>query len=167
VHIKTLEAGNGEQYGVGMPVIAFFSRKITSAKALQDATKVTVNGRQISGGWYFEYSSYYKSSYPIEGHLRPEHYWPAHSKVHVDIRAQGPPAGKGLTFNDSLALDFFIGAKNIGVVDDTRPSPQNLMSRCSSSVRPPCRVQAPALGVLRESADVGRGGWPGCAERGR
>lgn len=117
VHIKTLNA-DGAQYGVGMPVIAFFSTKIKSAKALQDATKVTVDGRRLTGGWYFEYSSYYKG-YPIEGHWRPENYWPAHSRVHVDIPAKGLSAGGNLAYNDSLTLDFYIGAKNIGVVDNT------------------------------------------------
>jgi lipoprotein-anchoring transpeptidase ErfK/SrfK len=116
VHIKTLNA-DGVQYGVGMPVIAFFSRKITSGKALQDATKVTVDGKEITGAWYFEYSSYYKG-YPIEGHWRPQDYWPAHSQVHVDIPAKGLSAGKNLAYDDSLTLDFGIGPRNIAVVND-------------------------------------------------
>jgi lipoprotein-anchoring transpeptidase ErfK/SrfK len=116
VHIKTLNADN-VQYGIGMPVIAFFSRKIKSGKALQDATKVTVDGKPIDGGWYFEYSSYYKG-YPIEAHWRPEHYWPAHSNVHVDIPAKGLSAGGNLAYNDSLTLDFSIGPKNVAVVND-------------------------------------------------
>jgi lipoprotein-anchoring transpeptidase ErfK/SrfK len=116
VHIKTLNA-DGAQYGVGMPVIAFFSKKIKSGKALQDATKVTVDGQPLAGAWYFEYSSYYKG-YPIEGHWRPHHYWPAHSKVHVDIPAKGVSAGGNLAFDDSLTLDFNIGAKNIAVVNN-------------------------------------------------
>ena len=117
VHIKTLNA-DGAQYGVGMPVIAFFSKKIKSGKALQDATKVTVDGHPLAGAWYFEYSSYYKG-YPIEAHWRPEHYWPAHSRVHVNIPAKGLSAGGNLAYDDSLTLDFFIGAQNIGVVDNT------------------------------------------------
>jgi lipoprotein-anchoring transpeptidase ErfK/SrfK len=116
VHIKTLNA-DGVQYGVGMPVIAFFSKKIKSAKALQDATKVTVNGKPTPGAWYFEYSSYYKG-YPIEGHWRPQNYWKAHSSVHVDIPAKGLSAGGNLAFDDNLTLDFDIGARNIAVVND-------------------------------------------------
>jgi lipoprotein-anchoring transpeptidase ErfK/SrfK len=116
VHIKTLNA-DGAQYGVGMPVIAFFSKKIKSGKALQDATKVTVDGRPQPGAWYFEYSSYYKG-YPIEGHWRPEHYWQPHSKVHVSIPAKGLSAGGNMAYDDSLTLDFFIGARNIAVVDN-------------------------------------------------
>jgi lipoprotein-anchoring transpeptidase ErfK/SrfK len=116
VHIKTLNA-DGVQYGVGMPVIAFFSKKIKSAAALQDATKVTVDGQPLPGAWYFEYSSYYKG-YPIEGHWRPQDYWPAHSQVHVAIPAKGVSAGGNLAYDDSLTLDFNIGAKNVAVVND-------------------------------------------------
>lgn len=116
VHIKTLNS-DGVQYGVGMPVIAFFSKKITNGKALQDATKVTVNGSPLPGAWYFEYSSYYKG-YPIEGHWRPQDFWPAHSQVHVAIPAKGLSAGKGLAYDDSLTLDFGIGARNVAIVND-------------------------------------------------
>jgi lipoprotein-anchoring transpeptidase ErfK/SrfK len=116
VHIKTLNA-DGVQYGVGMPVIAFFSKKIKSAKTLQDATKVTVDGQPIQGAWYFEYSNYYKG-YPIEGHWRPKDYWPAHSQVHVDIPAKGLSAGGNLAYDNNLTLDFGIGARNIGIVND-------------------------------------------------
>jgi lipoprotein-anchoring transpeptidase ErfK/SrfK len=116
VHIKTLNT-DGAQYGVGMPVIAYFSRKIESAKALQDATKVTVNGKQVQGGWYFEYSSAHKG-YPIEAHWRPQNFWPAHSRVHVDIPAKGLSAGGNLAYNDDLTLDFTIGPRNIGIVNN-------------------------------------------------
>ena len=116
VHIKLLNA-DGATYGVGMPVIAFFSKKITSGKALQDATKATVNGQPIKGAWYFEYSSYIKG-YPIEAHWRPQTYWAAHARIHVDIPAKGLSAGKGLAYDDSLTSDFSTGARHIAVVDD-------------------------------------------------
>jgi lipoprotein-anchoring transpeptidase ErfK/SrfK len=78
---------------------------------------VTVNGKPIQGGWYFEYSSRDKH-YPIEGHWRPQNFWQPHSKVHVDIPAKGLSAGGNMAYNDSLTLDFYIGAKHIGVVND-------------------------------------------------
>jgi lipoprotein-anchoring transpeptidase ErfK/SrfK len=115
VHIKTLNS-DGVTYGVGMPIIAFFSKKITSGKALQDATKTTVNGQPLKGAWYFETSSYYKG-YPIEAHWRPQSYWPAHATVHVAIPTKGLSAGKGLAFDNSLTLDFSTGARNISSVD--------------------------------------------------
>jgi lipoprotein-anchoring transpeptidase ErfK/SrfK len=115
VHIKLLNS-DGATYGVGMPVIAFFSKKITSAKALQDATTATVDGKPLKGGWYFEYSSYIKG-YPIEAHWRPQTYWQAHSRVHLAIPAKGLSAGQGLAYDDSLTLDFSTGASHISVVN--------------------------------------------------
>jgi lipoprotein-anchoring transpeptidase ErfK/SrfK len=115
VHIKTLNS-DGATYGVGMPIIAFFSKKITSAKALQQATKATVDGQPLNGAWFFEFSNYYKG-YPIEAHWRPQAYWPAHAQVHVAIPAKGLSAGTGLAFDNSLTLDFATGARNISSVD--------------------------------------------------
>jgi lipoprotein-anchoring transpeptidase ErfK/SrfK len=117
VHIKLLNS-DGSEYGVGMPIIAFFSKKITSGKALQDATTATVNGKPITGAWYFEYSSYYKG-YPIEGHWRPQSFWPAHAHVHVNIPAKGLSAGSNLAYDDSLSSDWYTGARNIAVVDNS------------------------------------------------
>ncbi|HEU5265782.1 MAG TPA: L,D-transpeptidase [Jatrophihabitans sp.] len=116
VHIKLFNE-DGSRYGVGMPVIAFFNKKITSAKPLQDATTVTVNGKPAKGAWYFEYSQYLKG-YPIEAHFRLQTYWPAHSRIHVSIPAKGLSAGRGLTFDDSLTSDFTTGPANIAVVNN-------------------------------------------------
>ncbi|MGH8960738.1 MAG: L,D-transpeptidase [Jatrophihabitantaceae bacterium] len=117
VHIRTANA-DGAQYGVGMPIIAYFSKKITDGRPLQAATKVTVNGAPVKGAWYFEYSAAQKG-YPIEGHWRPEFYWKAHSRVHVDLPMQGKSAGTGLVYDDNLTLDFSIGASHISTVDNS------------------------------------------------
>ena len=116
VHIKLLNA-DGSRVGVGMPVIAYFSKKITDARALQSATSVTVDGKSMTADWYFEPSLAYKS-YPYEAHLRPKHYWPAHSSIHVAIATSGLSAGKGLHFDDSLTLDFDTAASHIVTVND-------------------------------------------------
>ena len=117
VHIKTLNS-DGAQYGVGMPVIVFFSRVIKSGKALQDATKVTADGTPVTGAWYFETSSYYRG-YPIEAHWRPKDYWQPHSQIHVDIPIKGLSGGGNYVFDDSLTLDFAIGASHVLTVDDS------------------------------------------------
>lgn len=117
VHIKLLNS-DGATYGVGMPVIAFLSKKITSGKALSAATTATVNGRPLAGAWYFETSTYSKG-YPLEAHWRPKEYWPAHAKVHVAIAAKGLPAGPDLAFDDALTLDFATGARTIAEVNDS------------------------------------------------
>jgi lipoprotein-anchoring transpeptidase ErfK/SrfK len=116
VHIKTLNS-DGATYGVGMPVVAFLSAKITSGKELQAATRTTVNGKPLTGAWYFAPSSHHKG-YPVEAHWRPQTYWPAHAKVHVDIATDGLSAGEGWRFDDSLTLDFTTGGRTVAVVDD-------------------------------------------------
>src|SRR5579875_413677 len=53
VHLS-MEMSDGTKVGVGMPVITYLSRPITNARAFAAATTVTVNGRDVQGGWYFE-----------------------------------------------------------------------------------------------------------------
>ena len=115
VHVRLME-GDGSTWGVGMPIIAYLSAKITDARAFAAATAVTVNGTPAQGGWFFEKSAIY-SGYPIEAHYRTQSYWPAHAKIHLDLPVQGQSAGTGLVFDDSLTLDMSTGAANISRVD--------------------------------------------------
>jgi len=107
VHIKLYNADN-HTVGVAMPVIAIFSHKITNARPFVQATRVTVNGKPYQAAWYFERSAAGLGA--MEAHLRPEYYWPPHSKIHVSLDTQGKAAGRGLTYDDSLTLDFTTGA---------------------------------------------------------
>ena len=116
VHIKLANA-DGAVYGVGMPVIAYFSKQITDGVSLSAATTITVNGRSAAGAWYFERSTDVKG-YPVEGHLRLEGFWPAHAKIHVALATKGITAGKGLAFDDAVTVDFATGAAMIARVDD-------------------------------------------------
>jgi lipoprotein-anchoring transpeptidase ErfK/SrfK len=116
VHIQ-LKFSDGNTFGVGIPVIAFFSRPIRDASALQAATTVQVNGRTVTGGrWYFETSAA-DPGYPIEGDYRLRNYWPAHSKIFMTIPAKGLSAGHGLVYDDNLTLTFFTGAAHILTVN--------------------------------------------------
>ncbi|MGH3444950.1 MAG: L,D-transpeptidase, partial [Nocardioidaceae bacterium] len=116
VHISLLNS-DGSTYGVGMPVIAFFSKKITDGKPLQQKTTATVNGKAVHGAWYFEGSS--AGHGPIEAHFRLQNYWPAHARIHIGMPMKGVSAGKGLAYNDSLTLDFSTGPRNVSTVDDS------------------------------------------------
>ena len=115
VHVRFLE-GDGSTWGVGMPIIAYLSAKITDAKAFASATTVTVNGSPAQGAWYFEKSAIY-SGYPLEAHYRTQSYWPAHAKIHLDLPVRGQSAGTGLVFDNSLTLDMSTGAANISRID--------------------------------------------------
>ena len=43
VHVSLLE-GDGATYGVGMPIVAYFTQTITDSSAFLKATTVTING---------------------------------------------------------------------------------------------------------------------------
>jgi lipoprotein-anchoring transpeptidase ErfK/SrfK len=118
VHVRLFE-GDGSTWGVGMPIIAYLSAKVTDAHAFVAATTVTVNGAPAQGSWYFQKSAIY-SGYPIEAHYRTEKYWPAHAKIHLDLAAKGAPGGTGLVFDNSLTLDMATGAANISKIDGHR-----------------------------------------------
>jgi lipoprotein-anchoring transpeptidase ErfK/SrfK len=117
VHVS-LNIGDGGQVGVGMPIIATFKVKVRSAVAFQQATKVTVNNTPADGRWFFEYSDP-ASGHVMEAHYRLKDYWPAHAQIHMDLPVKGLSAGSGLTFDNSLTLDFSTGAANISTVDDS------------------------------------------------
>jgi lipoprotein-anchoring transpeptidase ErfK/SrfK len=116
VHVSLLNS-DGDVRGVGMPIIAFFNVKPTDVKQFNAATKVTVNGSPIEGNWYFEETA--RDGAALEAHWRPQTYWPAHARIHMDLPVKGMSAGPGLYFDDSLTLDMSTGVAYIGTVDAT------------------------------------------------
>jgi lipoprotein-anchoring transpeptidase ErfK/SrfK len=114
VHVSTFE-GDGETYGVGMPIIVYFSKKITDARAFRKAVTVTVNGHRTDGVWYFEPSQ--RSDYALEAHYRLRRYWPGHADIRLNMPLAGLSAGTGLTFDNSLSLGMTTGAAQVSQVD--------------------------------------------------
>lgn len=94
-----------------MPIIAYFSARVTDAKEFDHATKVTVNGHPVHGAWYWETSS--QNAYALEAHYRLAHWWPAHSTIRLNLPVKGLWAGKGLHFDNSLTLTMHTGAQHI------------------------------------------------------
>jgi len=101
-----------------MPIMAFLSRPIKDATAFAKATKVTVDGRPVVGGWYFE-PKYQDPGHPVEADYRLQAYWPGHAHIHMNLPVKGLTAGPGLAFDNSLTLDFTTGPANILTVDDS------------------------------------------------
>ncbi|HEX6872215.1 MAG TPA: L,D-transpeptidase [Micromonosporaceae bacterium] len=115
VHVR-LYQGDGSTFGVGLPIIAYLSRKITDGRAFAAATKATVNGEPVQGAWYFQNSAIYKD-YPIEAHYRLQDYWPGHASIRLELPVEGLSAGPGLVFDNSLTLDAATGAANVSKID--------------------------------------------------
>ncbi len=107
---------DGARYGVGMPVVAFFSRTFTDASALSAATSISVDGVPARGAWFFERSTA-RRGFPVEGHLRLPTYWPAHAHVAVALASAGVTAGTGLVFADSARVGFSTGPRTVVVVN--------------------------------------------------
>jgi lipoprotein-anchoring transpeptidase ErfK/SrfK len=115
VHVSLFQ-GDGQTYGIGMPIIAQFSRKVTDAQAFDRAVSVTVNGQPAQGAWFWVRSN---AGYAMEAHYRPQQYWPAHSTIQMRMPLKGVSAGKGLAFDDSLTLQINIGAAHVSSVNGT------------------------------------------------
>jgi lipoprotein-anchoring transpeptidase ErfK/SrfK len=113
VHVSLFQ-GDGQTYGIGMPIIAQFSRKVTDARAFNQAVRVRVNGQRADGAWFWVDSN---AGYAMEAHYRLSHYWPAHAKIELSMPLKGLSAGPGLSFDDSLTLQINTGAAHIAMVD--------------------------------------------------
>jgi lipoprotein-anchoring transpeptidase ErfK/SrfK len=118
VHVSSLQS-DGATYGVGMPIVLFFSPPPTDSSEFTKAVKVTVDGRAADGAWFWEQPTHDEVvSNTIEAHYRMQHFWPAHSHIHVAVPIKGLSAGKGLVYSGALtSLDFSIGAKHVSTVD--------------------------------------------------
>jgi lipoprotein-anchoring transpeptidase ErfK/SrfK len=113
VHVSLFQ-GDGQTYGIGMPLIAQFAKKVTDAHPFDKAVTVRVNGQPAKGAWFWVNSN---SGYAMEAHYRLQSYWPAHSKIEMNMPLKGVSAGPGLAFDDSLTLQLNIGAAHISSVD--------------------------------------------------
>ena len=113
VHVSLFQ-GDGQTYGIGMPIIAQFSKKVTDAHAFDEAVTVSVNGQPAGGAWFWVNSA---SGYAMEAHYRPQTYWPAHSVIEMKMPLKGLTAGRGLAFDDNLTLHINIGAAHVSRVD--------------------------------------------------
>jgi hypothetical protein len=106
-----------------MPIVAYFSVKITDPKPFARATTVKINGTTVPGSWYFENSAI-QPGYPLEAHFRPTPapgvatpYWPANARITMDMPTQGLSAGTGLAYDDSLTLSMSTADAHISYVD--------------------------------------------------
>ena len=113
VHVSLFE-GDGQTYGVGMAIVAQFSRPVTDAHPFNKVVTVKVNGQPANGAWFWVRSN---SGYAMEAQYRKQYYWPAHSKIEMNMPLDGVSAGPGLAFDDSLTLSLNIGAAHISHVD--------------------------------------------------
>jgi lipoprotein-anchoring transpeptidase ErfK/SrfK len=99
-----------------MPIVARFTKAFTDSKAFLAATTVKVNGQDAQGAWYFEKAGE-GLPWALEGHYRPQTYWPAHATITMNMPVEGVSGGGAFVFDDSLTLSFSTGDAHTAVVD--------------------------------------------------
>jgi lipoprotein-anchoring transpeptidase ErfK/SrfK len=129
VHVTSLE-GDGSVYGVGMPIILYFSPAPTDSTEFTKAVTVTVNGQPAKGAWFWSQPlGSEKKKNIVEAHYRMKSYWPAHATIQVKLTIEGLSAGKGLAYSGKLnSLTFRTGDRHITTVDGSarQGGPHNL-----------------------------------------
>lgn len=114
VHVSLFQ-GDGQTYGIGMAIIAQFSKHApTSAHAFNKVVTVKVNGQPAKGAWFWVKSN---QGYLMEAQYRMQNYWPAHSRISMNMPLKGVDAGPGLAFENSLTLSLNIGAAHVSTVN--------------------------------------------------
>jgi lipoprotein-anchoring transpeptidase ErfK/SrfK len=97
-----------ETVGVGMPVIVTFDLPVKN-KALFERNMHVKTSTDVEGSWSWIGDSV--------AHYRPKDFWPAGTKVTVDLRLNGLPAGNGIYGQQDQKVPFRIGRKVISTVD--------------------------------------------------
>jgi lipoprotein-anchoring transpeptidase ErfK/SrfK len=108
--------GQGDTYGVGMPVILTFSQPITDKAAVEQALQLRTS-RPVVGAWYWD------GSQTVE--FRPRSYWPPDTTVSFTGHLNGVEGAPGMYGFHTLTQSFRIGASLI-VVASTATHYMNL-----------------------------------------
>jgi lipoprotein-anchoring transpeptidase ErfK/SrfK len=101
--------GYHQTYGVGMPIILYFSRPIANKAAVERALQVRTSKR-IVGAWYWDSLC---GTAPECAYFRPRHYWPAHTHVSFTGHLDGVQVAPGVYGHHDLTQSFTIGSSLI------------------------------------------------------
>jgi lipoprotein-anchoring transpeptidase ErfK/SrfK len=98
----------GETVGVGMPVIVTFDIPVRNRKLFEQHMHVR-STPEVTGSWHWISDSVV--------HYRPERYWPAGTKVTVDLDLNSLPAGGGVYGQQDQHVPFTVGRRVVTTVD--------------------------------------------------
>ena len=107
---KILE-GYGQSYGVGMPIILYFSQRITNRAAVERALQISTS-KPVIGSWYWDYPCNMAATC---AYFRPRDYWPAGTKVSFTGHLDGVEGAPGVYGHHTLTQSFDIGQSVIAV----------------------------------------------------
>ncbi|MGV9795538.1 L,D-transpeptidase [Gordonia sp. NPDC003422] len=101
--------GDGENVGVGQPVVINFDTPVTNKLNAQRAISVTTNP-PVDGAFYWVNDSMLR--------WRPEHFWAPGTKVRVSARLKGIDLGGGVFGSNDLNTSFKVGRRFVAIADD-------------------------------------------------
>ncbi len=103
--------GYHQTYGVGMPIILYFSRPITDKAAVERALQITTS-KPVVGAWYWDYPC---NMAVTCAYFRPRDYWPAGTTVSFAGHLNGVQGAPGMYGAHTLTQTFDIGASVVAV----------------------------------------------------
>ena len=101
---------DGNTYGVGTVVMAYFDDPVIDKIAAEKRLRVTSNP-PVAGSWNWIDDH--------EAHWRPEKYWPANTSVDVSADIYGVNLGDGMYGDENQHVSFKIGNSHVSIADDT------------------------------------------------
>ncbi|MBV9204518.1 MAG: L,D-transpeptidase family protein [Actinobacteria bacterium] len=109
-HTRIIE-GYNQTYGVGMPIILYFSQPITDKAAVEQALQVTTS-KPVVGAWYWDEPC---NMAPACVYFRPRDYWPTGTTVSFTGHLDGVQAAPGVYGYHTLTQAFYIGPSVIAI----------------------------------------------------
>jgi lipoprotein-anchoring transpeptidase ErfK/SrfK len=103
--------GNGQTYGVGMPIILYFSHPIVNKAAVEQALQITTSN-PVVGAWYWDDHCNMATACV---YFRPRDYWPAGTTVTFTGRLNGVQGAPGMYGTHTLTQTFDIGPSLVAV----------------------------------------------------
>ncbi|WP_370186465.1 Ig-like domain-containing protein [Aeromicrobium sp.] len=100
-----------ETVGVGMPVIVTFDVPVENKKLFEQHMHVTSTPK-VEGAWHWMSDTVV--------HYRPKEFWPAGTKVSVDLDLNSLPAGNGVYGQQDQHVPFTVGRRIVSTVDVAR-----------------------------------------------
>jgi lipoprotein-anchoring transpeptidase ErfK/SrfK len=98
--------GYGQTYGIGIPIVLYFSQPISDQKAIERSLEIKTS-KTVTGAWFWDTHC---NMAPVCLYFRPQRYWPAHTRVSFVGHLDGVRAGPGLYGTHTLTQSFRIGS---------------------------------------------------------
>jgi lipoprotein-anchoring transpeptidase ErfK/SrfK len=103
--------GYDQTYGVGIPIILYFSQPITDKAAVERALQITTS-KPVVGAWYWDDPC---NMAPTCAYFRPRDYWPAGTTVSFTGHLNGVQGAPGTYGAHTLTQTFGIGASLVAI----------------------------------------------------